>query len=525
MNANAKKNKPLERTLWEAADKLRKAMDAAEYKHIVLGLIFLKHISDTCEALHKKLETSEEQERGADPEDVDEYRAENVFYVPPGARWSYLQNIAREQFIGKSVDAAMDAVEEINPSLRGVLPREYSRRRLSPQKLGQLIDLIGSIDIGETADNNGDLLGRVYEYFLGEFAAAEGKKGGQFYTPTGIVNLLVEMLQPYNGRVYDPCCGSGGMFVQSEKFILAHQGRLNDISIYGQESNETTYRLCRMNLAMRGIDASNIKWNTEGSFLNDAHPGLKAEYILANPPFNDSDWDGHLLTDDPRWSYGTPPGSNANFAWIQHIVSHLSPEGTAGVVLSNGSVSSRTRQESRIRMELIEEKTVECIVALPDRLFYNTGIPACLWFLTRARKEGGQNYISAMSSRWKEEYLFIDATSLGTMINRKNRVLMEEDIRTIAAIYHNWRSGTGKYKYKDVEGLCKSASLKEVRDNDHLMIPGRYVGVPRGEEDDDETFNQKMIDLSEEITILIKRGAEMDRWLLEKIKELGWVRR
>jgi type I restriction enzyme M protein len=509
MDDNVKKNKTLERTLWEAADKLRKVMDAAEYKHVVLGLIFLKHISDACEALHVKLKAGEGRYRGADPEDVDEYRAETVFYVPPSARWSYLRNIAGESFVGKSVDAAMDAIEEINPSLRGVLPRDYSRRRLPQQRLGQLIDLIGSIAPGETQNNGSDLLGRVYEYFLGEFAAAEGKKGGQFYTPTGIVNLLVEMLEPYKGRVYDPCCGSGGMFVQSEKFVLAHQGRLDDISIYGQESNETTYRLCRMNLAMRGIDASNISWNAEGSFLNDAHPGLKADYILANPPFNDSDWDGHLLTGDPRWAYGVPPTSNANFAWIQHVVSHLSPNGTAGVVLSNGSLSSRTRQESRIRMGLTEDMVVECIVALPDRLFYNTGIPACLWILTRAGKKR------------RKEILFIDAGSLGTMINRRNRELSLKDIGIIAGIYHNWRSGKGKYK--DVEGLCKSANLAEVRENEYILIPGRYVGIPREETEDDETFNRRMKALSGEITILIKRGAEMDREILEKMEELGFT--
>lgn len=516
MASNSRK-KSLEQTLWESADKLRKNMDAAEYKHIVLGLIFLKYISDACEALFLKLRAGQGEYRGADPEDVDEYRAENVFFVPPKARWSYLQNRAREPGIGKAVDEAMDAIEKINPTLQGVLPREYSRRHLDPQSLGQLIDLIGSIAPAETQGKSKDLLGRVYEYCLGEFAAAEGKKGGQFYTPATIVKLLVEMLEPFNGRVFDPCCGSGGMFVQSENFILAHQGRLDDISIYGQESNATTFRLCRMNLAIRGIDASNIEWNTEGSFHKDEHRGLLADYILANPPFNDSDWNGHLLDDDRHWKFGIPPAGNANFAWIQHIVFHLSSRGYAGIVLANGSLSSQTTLEGRIRRTLVDRYVVDCIVGLPGKLFYNTGIPACLWFLTRTKTKVGSP--SPSDRNRKEEILFIDAGSLGYMKNRKNRELSSKDIRTIADIYHNWRSKEGNYK--DVRGFCKSANLEEVKQKDYILTPALYVGIAEKKEEETTSFHQKMKQLTSDFTILIKRGEEVDRVILQELKNIG----
>ena len=503
------RKKSLERTLWEAADKLRKNMDAAEYKHIVLGLIFLKYISDACEALYLKLKAGQGEYRGSDPEDVDEYRAENVFFVPPKARWSFLQTRARDPEIGKALDEAMDAIEKLNPTLQGVLPREYARPHLDARNLGQLIDLIGSITPDETQSKNSDLLGRVYEYCLGEFAAAEGKKGGQFYTPSCIVKLLVEMLEPYNGRVYDPCCGSGGMFVQSENFTLAHQGRLDDISIYGQESNATTHRLCRMNLAIRGIDSSNIKWNNEGSFFKDAHPHVKADYILANPPFNDSDWNGGLLREDPRWKYGKPPLGNANFAWLQHILFHLSPRGSAGVVLSNGSLSTQTAGESVIRKNLVEERIIDCIVGLPDRLFYNTGIPACLWFLTRAKKDRGCR---------ENEILFIDARTLGRMINRKNRELSDDDIRAIAGIYRNWRSQDGNYR--DIRGLCKSAPKREVNRQEYLLSPARYVGIPEENEEGAVPFYQKMKQLANDFTILIKRGEEVDRIIMEELANI-----
>jgi len=388
---NSKKTNPsnsnenIEDMLWKSADKLRKNIDAAEYKHVVLGLIFLKYISDSFEELHAKLEA--EAANGADPEDRDEYRAENVFFVPETARWSYLVSKAKDPEIGKYVDEAMDALEKENASLKGVLPKVYARGNLDPTSLGGLLDLIGNIALGEAKERSADLLGHVFEYFLGEFALAEGKKGGQFYTPKSVVELLVEMLEPYKGRVFDPCCGSGGMFVQSEKFVMAHQGNINDISIYGQESNQTTWRLCKMNLAIRGIDSSQVKWNNEGSFLNDAHKDLKADFVIANPPFNDSDWSGELLRNDGRWKFGIPPASNANYAWIQHFLYHLNPTGVAGFVLAKGSLTSKNSGEGEIRKALIEARLVDCIVNLPAKLFLNTQIPACLWFIRRSRAE------------------------------------------------------------------------------------------------------------------------------------------
>lgn len=446
----------LEKKLWSAADKLRKNMDAAEYKHIVLGLIFLKYISDAFEEKHFQLKAVFENPRSdwyiKEPtaryealNDKDEYRAENIFFVPEKARWSYLQSVAKQPEIGKYLDEAMVEIERENPTLKGVLPKVYARPNLDKASLGGLIDLIGTVALGTARAQSQDVLGRVYEYFLGQFALAEGRKGGQFYTPESIVKLLVEMLEPYEGRVFDPCCGSGGMFVQSEKFVEAHAGRVKNgnkqlplfardrISIYGQESNQTTWRLCVMNLAIRGIDASNIKWNNEGSFLKDAHRDLKADFILANPPFNDSDWSGDLLREDARWKYGTPPTGNANFAWVQHFIYHLAPSGCAGFVLSNGSLSSNTGGEGDIRKRIVEDDLVDCIVMMPTQLFYNTGIPACLWFLSRY-KNGNKERPR------KGEVLFIDASEMGTMINRRNRVFTDEDIKKIAGTYHAWKN-------------------------------------------------------------------------------------
>lgn len=460
----AKKTKetiePLEKKLWQAADKLRKNMDAAEYKHVVLGMIFLKYISDAFEELYAKLKEGKGEYEGADPEDKNEYLAEKVFYVPEKARWNYLQGRAKLPTIGKDIDDAMDAIEKDNPSLKGVLPKVYAQEKLDKLSLGGLIDLVSTATIGTEEARSKDILGQVYEYFLGQFALAEGKKGGQFYTPQSVVKLLVEMLEPYEGRVFDPCCGSGGMFVQSEKFIQAHQDyykknngkklALNPsdrISIYGQESNQTTWRLCKMNLAIRGIDSSNVKWNNEGSFLNDAHKDLKADFIIANPPFNDSDWSGELLKNDPRWQYGTPPATNANYAWIQHFFYHLAPGGIAGFVLSKGSLTSNQNQEFEIRKNLIENDHVECIVNLPAKLFLNTQIPACLWFI---RKNKTQR---------KCEILFIDARNMGHLINRRTRELSDQDIRRIAQTYHNWRSGEGNYA--DEPGFCKVPPLKK----------------------------------------------------------------
>jgi type I restriction enzyme M protein len=502
-------NLGFEQKLWQAADKLRNNMDAAEYKHVVLGLIFLKYISDAFAELHKKL--SADKAEGADPEDPDEYRAENVFWVPKEARWEYLQKNAKKPTIGKLVDDAMDAIERDNPSLKGVLPKNYAREALDKQRLGELIDLIGTIGLGDSASRSKDILGRVYEYFLGQFADAEGKKGGQFYTPRSIVKLLVEMLEPYKGRVFDPCCGSGGMFVQSEKFVHAHGGRIGDIAIYGQESNQTTWRLCKMNLAIRGID-SDIQWNNEGSFLNDAHKDLRADFILANPPFNDSDWKGDLLRSDARWRFGAPPVGNANFAWVQHFIHHLSPSGIAGFVLANGSMSSNTAGEGEIRKNIVEADIVDCMVALPSQLFYNTMIPACLWFAARNKKN------HKFKDR-KGKVLFIDARKMGVMVDRRHRELTEDDIQKIASTYHAWRGEGGKYE--DVKGFCKSATIEEIQKHGHILTPGRYVGAEDVEEDD-EVFEEKMKKLTAELAEQFEKSEELEKEIRKNLAGIGF---
>ncbi len=508
---NNKKTESFEKALFKAADKLRKNIDAAEYKHIVLGLIFLKYISDSFEELHSKIKEGKGDFSGANPEDPDEYRAENVFFVPPIARWSYLHSRAKLPSIGKDVDNAMEAIERENPTLKGILPKVFARPNLDKAALGGLIDLIGNIALGDTAAKSKDLLGRVYEYFLGEFANAEGKKGGQFYTPKSIVGLMVEMIEPYKGRVYDPCCGSGGMFIMSEKFIGKHQGKVDDIAIYGQESNQTTYRLCRMNLAIRGIDGSQVKWNNEGSFLNDLHKDLKADFILANPPFNDSDWSGQLLQNDPRWQYGIPPASNANFAWLQHMVYHLSPRGIMACVLANGSLSSQTNNEGAIRKALIENDLVDCIVALPKQLFYNTGIPACIWFISRKRSGNGDRKRTG-------EILFIDAGEIGYMEDRVHRTFSEEDILKIAETYHNWRKKDDNYE--DVKGFCRSASLDEITKHNFVLTPGRYVGI-KDEEDDGIPFEEKMADLTKRLSQQIKEEKRLNEEITKQLKNIG----
>jgi len=525
----AKKNEsgteePLEKQLWKTADKLRKNIDAAEYKHVVLGLIFLKYISDSFEELYAKLKTEEAQ--GADPEDRDEYKAENVFFVPQDARWTYLQSRAKQPEIGKVVDDAMDAIEKENSSLKGVLPKVFARQNLDPTSLGELIDLVGNIALGDAKARSADVLGHVFEYFLGEFALAEGKQGGQFYTPRSIVELLVKMLEPYKGRVFDPCCGSGGMFVQSEKLVLEHQGRVNDISIYGQESNQTTWRLCKMNLAIRGIDSSQVKFNNEGSFLNDAHKDLKADYIIANPPFNVSDWGGDLLRTDGRWQYGTPPTGNANFAWMQHFIYHLSPTGQAGIVLAKGALTSKSSGEGEIRKALIEAGLIDCIVNLPAKLFLNTQIPAGLWFLRRDRKNGNFRDRS-------NEILFIDARNLGHLINRRTRELSPEDIQTISDTYHKWRnlpshpvtstrhpelvSGTTD-EYVDIPGFCASAPIEKVRELDYVVTPGRYVGLP--DDEDDFDFNERFSALKAELEGQLKEEAELNKVIAENMVKI-----
>ena len=502
-------NLGFEAKLWAAADALRNNMDAAEYKHVVLGLIFLKYISDAFESKHAELET--QRKKGADPEDPDEYKAASIFWVPKEARWSHLKANAPQPTIGTLVDDAMAAIERDNPSLKTVLPKDFGRVGLDKVRLGQIINLVSDIALGSTADRAKDTLGRVYEYFLSRFASAEGKSGGQFYTPSSVVRVLVEMLAPYKGRVYDPCCGSGGMFVSSEKFIEAHSGKLGDISIYGQESNYTTWRLAKMNLAIRGIDAQIGHGDT---FHYDAHPDLKADYVLANPPFNDSDWRGDLLKDDKRWVYGTPPAGNANYAWVQHFIHHLAPTGLAGFVLANGSMSSNQSGEGEIRKAIIEADLVDCMVALPSQLFYSTPIPVCLWFLARNKKNG----------RFRDrrgETIFIDARKMGSLVDRTHRELIDDDLAKISGTYHAWRGDKGASKYADVPGFCKAAKIDDIRKHAHVLTPGRYVGTEEVE-DDGEPFEEKMNRLSTTLRQQQTEGAKLDTAIAANLKGLGY---
>lgn len=498
-----------EETLWSAADKMRNNMDPAEYKHVVLGLIFLKYISD---AFTEKRESfiAESAYEGME-EDKDAYTAENVFWVPKEARWDYLKINAKKPEIGKLVDEAMIAIEKDNQSLKGVLPKNYARPDLDKVRLGELIDLISTIGLGDKESRSKDILGRVYEYFLGRFASAEGKGGGEFFTPQSVVKLLVEMLEPYKGRIYDPACGSGGMFVQSEKFVEAHGGSSQDLAVYGQESNPTTWRLCKMNLAIRGIEG-NLGTQNADTFHNDLHKDLKADFILANPPFNISDWGGERLKDDVRWKYGVPPAGNANYGWIQHMIHHLSPTGIAGFVLANGSLSSNTSGEGDIRKNLIKAGLVDCIVALPSQLFYTTQIPACLWFVSRDR------YDHKFRNR-HDEVLFIDARKMGTMVTRKNRELTDEDIKKISGIYHAWRTIGGKYE--DVKGLCKAAKMSEVENSGFVLTPGRYVGSDYVEEDN-EAFEEKMGRLTKELSEQFKQSKELEDRIKKNLKGIGF---
>jgi type I restriction enzyme M protein len=493
----------LESKLWAAADKLRGHLDAAEYKHVVLGLIFLKYISDAFQELYERLSA----DQYADPEDRDEYAAQNIFWVPKEARWTALQQSAKSPEIGILIDKAMAAIERDNPPLKGVLPQDYGRQDLDKRRLGELIDLVSTISMGDAKSRSQDILGRVYEYFLGQFATLEGKKGGQFYTPQTVVRLLVEMLEPYRGRVYDPCCGSGGMFVQSEKFIEAHGGRFGDISIFGQESNPTTWRLAKMNLAIRGID-SNLGAYAADTFHDDLHRDLRADYSLANPPFNMSDWGGTLLANDPRWQFGLPPANNANYAWMQHIIYHLSANGRAGFVLSNGSMSTSTSSEGEIRQRIVDADLVECMVALPPQLFTNTQIPACLWFINRNKPAYRQG-----------QTLFIDARNMGYLVTRVLRDLKDEELAYVVQTYHNWRTGEGEYQ--DVPGFCKSATLDEIHGHGYVLTPGRYVGAAEQDEDD-EPFAEKMARLTAELKEQFADSARLEQIIVENLTRIGY---
>lgn len=496
-----------EEKLWGMANKLRGNMDAAEYKHVVLGLLFLKYVSDSFEELHAELKAEE----WADEEDKDEYMAENIFWVPKVARWSHIKENAKQPEIGQIIDEAMIAIEKENESLRGVLPKNYARPDLDKSRLGETIDMF-SFQVGDKASRAKDMLGRVYEYFLGKFAAAEGKSGGEFYTPMSVVKLLVEMIEPYHGRVYDPCCGSGGMFVQSEKFVEGHQGKLGDIAVYGQESNPTTWKLAKMNLAIRGIDAD-LGDHQADTFHNDLHKRLKADYIIANPPFNISDWGGNKLQEDVRWGHGVPPQGNANYAWIQHMISKLAPTGTAGFVLANGSMSTNTTAEFEIRKNLIEKDLVECIVTLPGQLFYSTQIPVCLWFVTKNKAKNGKRERAG-------EILFIDARNEGYMSTRTLKEFTDQDIAKVADTYHAWR-GTNEDTYEDIAGFCKVAKLDEVKEHEYILTPGRYVGLEEVE-DDGEPFEEKMERLTGELAEQFKESDNLEAQIREVLGGIGY---
>jgi type I restriction enzyme M protein len=501
-------NLGFEQKLWQAADKMRGHMDASEYKHVVLGLIFLKYVSDAFGERHQALL----QEKGADPEDRDEYLAENIFWVPKQARWSFLQGKAKLPEIGKVIDNAMTEIEKENPHLKGVLSKDYARPALDKQRLGELIDLIGTIGLGDKENRSKDILGRVYEYFLGQFASAEGKRGGEFYTPRCVVRLLVEMIEPYKGRVYDPCCGSSGMFVQSEEFIEKHGGRIGDLSIYGQESNPTTWKLAKMNLALRGIEA-NLGPHHADTFRNDLHKDLRADFVLANPHFNDSDWGGENLKEDVRWKYGVPPVGNANFAWVQHFIHHLAPNGIAGFVLANGSMSSNQSGEGAIRKNIIDADLVDCMIALPGQLFYGTAIPACLWFLTKSKRNG------KFADR-RGKTLFIDARKLGVLVDRVHRELTDDEIARVADTYHAWRGEKDTDAHKDVPGFCKSATVEEIRQHGHVLTPGRYVGTEEIE-DDDEPPEEKIKRLTSKLEEQFAEGHNLERSIRNSLKRLA----
>jgi type I restriction enzyme M protein len=498
-------NQTLEQDLFKLADALRGAVSPSDYKHIVLGLVFLKYISDGFNNLYQSI-----VDRGdhTDPEDKDEYMAVNCFWVPLEARWEGLHAASKLSTIGELLDNAMEAIERENPNLKNVLPKVYNKESLDSASLGKLLDIITDMDMGKNAQDSKDLLGRVYEYFLGQFANKEGSKGGEFFTPKSIVGLMVEMLEPYQGRVYDPCCGSGGMFIMSEKFITEHQGKLENISVYGQELNLATYRLCKMNLAIHNLNSDNIKWNNQGTLLSDGNPDLKADFVLANPPFNISDWSGNLLQDDARWKYGTPPNGNANFAWIQHMSYHLSHNGLAGIVLANGSLSTQTSGEGDIRKKLVDSGLVECIVSLPKQLFFNTGIPACIWFLSKAKEQAA-----------KTDILFIDATDIGYMQDRVHRAFSKEDLTKLSSIYHNWKKSPEQYQ--DIPSLCKSATLEEIQKHNYVLTPGRYVGL-KAVEDDGIPLETKINALTKTLSEQFQKESELNEEIKVQLAKIGF---
>ena len=510
-NNDSAANIGFEAKLWLAADKLRNNMDAAEYKHVVLGLIFLKYISDAFEEMRTKLLDGKGDYAGADPEDADEYKAENVFWVPKEARWSHLMATAKLPTIGKEVDDAMVALERDNLRLKGVLPKDYARPALDKHRLGEIIDLIGTIGIGDRENRAKDILGRVYEYFLGRFASAEGKRGGEFYTPQCVDKLLVFMIAPFKGRVYDPCCGSGGLFVQSEKFIEAHGGKLGDISIYGQESNPTTWKLAVMNLAIRGIEGD-LGSHSADTFRQNLHPDLKADYILANFPFNISDW--FRKDDDVRWRFGLPPKGNANFGWIQHIIHHLAPNGMTGFVSANGAMSSNQSGEGDIRKAIVEADLVDCMVTLPGQLFYSTPISVCLWFITKNKNDGKRR-------DRRKQTLFIDARGMGQIVDRKYRVISDEEITRITHTYHSWCGNPGSEPYVDVPGFCAFATTEDIARHDYKLTPGPYVGAEEIEVDE-VPFEEKMDSLCADLTAQLKDSAKLEVKVRTVLKSIGY---
>lgn len=491
-------NLGFEEKIWQAADKLRGNIDAAEYKHVVLGLIFLKYISDSFEERYQEL-----VEEGAGfEEEKDEYIEHNIFYVPDEARWDYIARYSNQPEIGIIIDNAMAAIERENKRLKGILPKNFARPELDKRRLGEVVDIFTNIQLTDHKDKK-DVLGRTYEYCLAMFAEQEGRRAGEFYTPSSIVRTLVEILEPYDGRVYDPCCGAGGMFVQSAKFVENHHGNIRDLSVFGQEANPTTWKLAHMNLAIRGIEAD-LGETYADTFFNDQHPTLRADFIMANPPFNMSDWGGDKLAEDKRWKYGTPPQGNANFAWLQHMIYHLSTNGKIGMVLANGSLSSQTGNEGEIRKNIIEDDLVECIVAMPDKLFYSTGIPVSLWILNKNKKQEGKT-------------LFIDARNMGEMVTRAHRQLREEEIMKIADTYKAFVNGN----LEEVQGYCVAATIEEISKHDYILTPGRYVGIEE-EEDDGEPFEEKMERLTSDLSHLFEESHKLEDEIRERLKVIGY---